>query len=168
MKVRIYIRDQNDHARGKWLDMEDYQNVSQLLGDIVDMMKAGTSPLGSWEPVDYEGITSSLAEWMNINEWVAYGLNVRKFAKAYSPTYAAAYIAWANLPANHSRAMDVAAFDNEYADTGTWRHFVGNVVWDEALELIPEHLRDYFDHQKFESHLKERYYIIDKFIFKRV
>jgi len=170
MKVRIYIRAQNDHARGKWFDMEDYQNASQLLDDIVDTVTGGNSPLGIYEAVDYEGITATLAERLGYNVWGDYAKLVKKFKSKNGSDHAPAYIAWANHPDNYYRATDGRAFWKEYASTGTWEDFVADVISDEIMDEIPAHLHKYIavDRAKFESDLKERYYMIDRYIFRHI
>jgi len=166
--ARIYIRDQSNHDLGKWFDMDDYRDVYELLNAIVAMMERGTSPLGSWERAECEGISPALVDSLNIAQWLDYSRNVRVLRQEQSPDYADAYFEWANHPDNHSRATDAVAFEHEYEGVGQWDPFIRDLVRGIATKLIPAHLRNYFDYQKFEAHLKSGYYTIDRFIFKHV
>ena len=77
---RIYVASLSDYnngrLEGKWFDLSDYSNGSELMGGITEMLEEITEKYNDgevreeWAVHDYEYIPSSLAsEYMGENEF---------------------------------------------------------------------------------------------------
>jgi len=167
----FYICDEEEQKRFKCFDADAYQNSAALLEAISRYLKGTPSEkTGRWRLIQCTGITPALASHLSVTEWKHYSNQVLDYQLNPDPDIAVAYIAWANHPDNHYRALDDSAFWNEYAGDGKWDDFVADVVSDEIMDEIPAHLHKYItvDSAKFESDLKERYHMIDRFIFRHI
>jgi len=167
----FYICDENEQKRFKCFDADVYQTSSELLEAITAYLKGTPSEsTGRWKLIQCTGITPALALHLRVAEWKYYSNQVLDFQLHPDPDVAVAYIAWANHPDNHHRALDADAFVDEYARAGKWEDFVTDLIRDYIIAEIPTHVRKYItvDRAKVESDLKERYHMIDRFIFRRI